>query len=98
MVWALVRLAVSGDQRWWLFVGLFGGLALLSKYTVILLLPAIVAFAVVPPWRMKLILSPYPWLAALIAVVVFSPVLYWNGTHDWISFKFQLDRPTQMQG
>ena len=98
MMWALVRLAVSGNQRWWLLAGLFGGLALLSKYTVILLLPAIVAFAVVPSWRMKQILSPYPWLAALIAVIVFSPVLYWNATHDWISFKFQLDRPTQMQG
>lgn len=98
MVWALVRLAVSGNQRWWLLAGLLGGLALLSKYTVILLLPAIVAFAVVPSWRTKQILSPYPWLAALIAVIVFSPVLYWNATHDWISFKFQLDRPTQMQG
>ena len=98
MMWALVRLAVSGNQRWWLLAGLFGGFALLSKYIVILLLPAIVAFAVVPSWRMKQISSPYPWLAALIALVIFSPVLYWNAIHDWISFKFQLDRPTQIQG
>jgi len=25
-------------------------------------------------------------------------VLYWNAIHDWVSFRFQLDRPTQMQG
>ena len=43
MVWALVRLALSGNQRWWLLAGVFGGLALLSKYTVVLLFPAIVA-------------------------------------------------------
>lgn len=98
MVWALVRLALSGNQRWWLLAGLFGGLALLSKYIVILLLPAIVAYALVPSWRMKQLSSPYPWLAALIAVVVFSPVLYWNAMHDWASFKFQLNRPTQIQG
>ena len=48
MIWALVRLALSGNQRWWLLVGVFGGFALLSKYIVILLLPAIVAYAMVP--------------------------------------------------
>jgi 4-amino-4-deoxy-L-arabinose transferase-like glycosyltransferase len=98
MVWALVRLALSGNMRWWLLAGVFGGFALLSKYIVILLLPAIVAYAILPPWRMKQLSSAYPWLAALIAVVIFSPVLYWNAIHDFASFRFQLDRPTQIQG
>jgi 4-amino-4-deoxy-L-arabinose transferase-like glycosyltransferase len=98
LVWALVRLALSGNQRWWLLAGVFGGFALLSKYVAILLLPAIVAYALFPSWRMKQLSSPYPWLAALIALVIFSPVLYWNAIHDWISFKFQLDRPVQIQG
>jgi 4-amino-4-deoxy-L-arabinose transferase-like glycosyltransferase len=98
MVWALVRLALSGNLRWWLLAGLFGGFALLSKYIVILLLPAIVAYAVLPSWRIKQLSSPYPWLAALIALVIFSPVLYWNAVHDWVSFRFQLDRPTQIEG
>jgi 4-amino-4-deoxy-L-arabinose transferase-like glycosyltransferase len=97
-VWALVRMALSGNQRWWLLAGVFGGFALLSKYTVILLLPAMVAFAVFPSWRKTQLSSPYPWLAALIAVVIFSPVIYWNAVHDWVSFKFQLDRPVQTQG
>jgi 4-amino-4-deoxy-L-arabinose transferase-like glycosyltransferase len=92
------RLALSGNQRWWLLAGVFGGFALLSKYIVILLLPAIVAYAVLPSWRKKQLSSPYPWLAALIALVIFSPVLYWNAIHDWASFRFQLDRPLQTQG
>ena len=96
MVWALIRLALSGDQRWWLLAGLFGGLALLSKYSVVLLLPAIVAYAVFPSWRMKQLSSPYPWIAAVIALAIFSPVLYWNSIHDWVSFRFQLDRLTQL--
>ncbi len=98
MVWALVRLALSGQQRWWLLAGVFGGCALLSKYLVVLLVPAIVAYALVPSWRMKQLSSPYPWLAALIALLIFSPVLYWNAAHDWISFRFQLDRPAQVEG
>jgi len=58
----------------------------------------VAAYTIVPSWRMKQLSSPYPWLAALIAVAIFSPVLYWNAIHDWVSFRFQLDRPTQMQG
>jgi 4-amino-4-deoxy-L-arabinose transferase-like glycosyltransferase len=87
-----VRLHESGNPRWWLAAGLFAGLALLSKFTVIMLLPAVLAFALVPDWRRRWLLSPYPWLAALIAVVVFSPVLIWNAQHDWASFRFQFVR------
>jgi 4-amino-4-deoxy-L-arabinose transferase-like glycosyltransferase len=94
MLWALVRLHESGDARWWLAAGLFAGLALLSKFTVVMLLPAVLAFMLVPAWRWRWLRSPWPWLAALIAVVTFLPVLIWNGEHDWASFKFQLVRAT----
>jgi 4-amino-4-deoxy-L-arabinose transferase-like glycosyltransferase len=92
MIWALVRLAESGDGRWWLAAGVFGGCALLSKFTVVMLLPAVAAFMLVPDWRRRWLLSPYPWLAVLIAALLFSPVLIWNAQHDWASFKFQFVR------
>ncbi|MEA2887895.1 MAG: hypothetical protein QOD11_2255, partial [Bradyrhizobium sp.] len=44
MVWALVRLVESNDPRWWLAAGTFAGLALLSKFTAVMLLPAVLAF------------------------------------------------------
>ena len=94
MVWALVRLTESDDARWWLAAGVFAGLALLSKFTVGLLLPAVLAFVLVPPWRGRWLRSPYPWAAALIAVALFLPVLIWNMQHDWASFRFQLVRAT----
>ena len=94
MVWALVRLTESGDGRWWLAAGVFAGLALLSKFTAVMLLPAVVAFMLVPRWRRRWLLSPYPWAAALIAVVLFSPVLIWNAGHDWATFRFQSVRAT----
>jgi 4-amino-4-deoxy-L-arabinose transferase-like glycosyltransferase len=94
MVWALVRLAESDDGRWWLAAGAFAGLALLSKFTAGLLLPAVAAFMLVPRWRGRWLRSLYPWLAALIAFVLFLPVLIWNMQHDWASFRFQLVRAT----
>ncbi len=94
MLWALIRLNESGDGRWWLAAGVFAGLALLSKFTVVMLIPAVAAFMLVPDWRRRWLLSPYPWLAALIALVLFLPVLIWNAQHDWASFRFQLVRAT----
>ena len=94
MLWSLVRLNENGDGRWWLAAGLFAGLALLSKFTAIMLLPAVAAFMLVPDWRWRWLSSPYPWLAALIAIAVFSPVLIWNSGHDWASFRFQAVRAT----
>src|SRR6266849_6260357 len=94
MIWALIRLNESGNPRWWLAAGVFAGLALLSKFTVVMLIPAVLAFMLVPDWRGRSLLSPYPWLAALIALVLFLPVLIWNAQHDWASFRFQLVRAT----
>jgi 4-amino-4-deoxy-L-arabinose transferase-like glycosyltransferase len=92
MVWTLVRLSESGDPRWWLAAGVFAGLALLSKLTAVMLIPAVLAFMLVPDWRRRWLLSPYPWLAALITIMVFLPVLIWNAGHDWASFRFQFVR------
>jgi 4-amino-4-deoxy-L-arabinose transferase-like glycosyltransferase len=92
MLWSLVRLNESGNPRWWLAAGLFAGLAMLSKFTAIMLLPAVAAFTLVPDWRRRWLLSQYPWRAALIALIVFAPVLVWNAQHDWASFRFQFVR------
>jgi 4-amino-4-deoxy-L-arabinose transferase-like glycosyltransferase len=92
MVWALVRLTESGDGRWWLAAGFFAGLAMLSKFTLVLFAPAVAAFMLVPSWRGRWLRSPYPWAAVMIAVALFSPVLIWNAEHDGASFKFQLVR------
>jgi 4-amino-4-deoxy-L-arabinose transferase-like glycosyltransferase len=94
MLWSLIRLNESGDARWWLAAGVFAGLALLSKFTAVMLVPAVLAFMLVPRWRRRWLLSPYPWLAALIAFVLFLPVLIWNAGHDWASFRFQFVRAT----
>src|SRR6267378_3062878 len=53
MVWALIRLNESGDGRWWLAAGVFAGLALLSKFTVVMMLPAVLAFMLAPDWRRR---------------------------------------------
>ena len=36
--------------------------------------------------------APHPYLAALLAVVLFSPVIIWNYENNWASFSFQSNR------
>ena len=34
--------------------------------------------------------EPGPYVACVVATIVFLPVLRWNAAHDWVSFGFQL--------
>jgi 4-amino-4-deoxy-L-arabinose transferase-like glycosyltransferase len=89
MLWALVRLDETLDARWWLLVGVAGGLALLSKYIVVLLAPALLAFLLLDPRHRRWLGTVWPYLAVMIAAVLFSPVMIWNARHDWASFAYQ---------
>lgn len=72
---------------WPLTTGLAIGLALLSKYTAILFPVALLAYLTI--WRRDVLRRRSSWLAALLALAVFSPVLIWNQQHDWVSLAFQ---------
>lgn len=83
---------VKNQTQSWYLVGIAFGLSLLSKYTIVLLLPAIFIYMLFVNQAYKKLLSPQPYLAALIAACFFSPVIYWNINHDWVSFLFQSTR------
>ncbi len=78
------------SMRWWSIAGVAIGVAMLSKYTAVLI-PAAIALACAshaslrPRFR-----EPGPYVAVAIASVVLAPNLWWNATHDWTSFAFQL--------
>ncbi|MHB8139481.1 MAG: ArnT family glycosyltransferase [Smithellaceae bacterium] len=71
-----------------IFLGIILGLMGLAKYTAILLVPPLVVFFLMKK-RYDVILSPYMFLAAFISILLVMPVIYWNVTHDFISFKYQ---------
>ena len=78
--------------RWWIWAGVLGGLAILSKYHAILfILGAFVTLLTLPQGRRHLA-TPGPWLAAVAAVVVFSPVIIWNVDNHFVGFFFQQKR------
>jgi 4-amino-4-deoxy-L-arabinose transferase-like glycosyltransferase len=81
----------AASLGWWSAAGVSVGLAFASKYTSILLpLSVLVAVVARPSLRARL-REPGPYVACLLATLVFLPVLRWNAAHDWISFRFQLE-------
>jgi 4-amino-4-deoxy-L-arabinose transferase-like glycosyltransferase len=77
--------------RRWLVVGLAAGMAALAKYHAIFLPLGLLAFLVTTR-RWALLRSPWPWVAALVALGLCLPVLAWNAEHDWASLRFQTGR------
>ena len=75
---------------WWTLAGAFLGVAFASKYTSILLPLSITVAVLVRPSLRGRLREPGPWIACVVATLVFLPVLRWNAAHDWISFRFQL--------
>ncbi len=71
-----------------ILLGVLLGLMGLTKYTSILLVPPLIIFFVLKK-RYDIIFSPYMFLAAFIALILITPVIYWNVTHDFISFRYQ---------
>jgi 4-amino-4-deoxy-L-arabinose transferase-like glycosyltransferase len=77
---------------WWAAAGLCAGLALFSKYSAVLTIGGTFLYLLASRPHRHWLIRPEPYVAAVLAVVVFSPVLIWNATHGWASFAFQGDR------
>ena len=90
----LTRVARTERPVWWLAAGVAAGFALLSKYTAPFLGAGALLWLCVSPRERRWLLSPWPYLGAALALVMFSPVIAWNAGHDWISFAWQFGRVT----
>ncbi len=89
MLWSAVTLLVlrllrGVDPRWWLALGAVCGVALLNKYNVGFLLVALIV-GVILAGRGRLLLGPWPFAGAVLALVIWSPNLVWNAQHQWAS-------------
>jgi len=91
-VFALAKVLDSGKGVWWLGVGGAAGLALLSKYTAFFLGAGLLAWMLFSPRGRRWFATPWPYLGGCVALLVFTPNLFWNGAHGWTTFVFQFSR------
>jgi hypothetical protein len=78
-----------GNMLWWLAAGLAAGLGMLSKYTMVLYFGGLALFWLTSQGkRGRLFLGISS--AALVSLLCFTPVIWWNSQHEWISFANQM--------
>ncbi len=86
--YAYWRMVETGQARYWYLLGVAFGLALLSKYTAVLLAPSLLLFTIVTA-ELRWLRTIHPYAAFLLGCLLFLPVVQWNREHHWVSFAFQ---------
>jgi 4-amino-4-deoxy-L-arabinose transferase-like glycosyltransferase len=94
-LYCVVRALESGVSSpaslgWWALTGLALGAAFCSKYTSIFLPVGVVIAILTRASLRERLREPGPYVACVLATLVFAPVLIWNAHHEWISFTFQV--------
>lgn len=90
ITFALMHQPLSlGQKGPWIALGILLGLAGLSKYTAIFTALA-VALCLFYAHGWRLLRQSGLWLALALALLLVTPVLYWNAQHDWVSFRYQV--------
>ena len=92
LLFFLAKVVETGKGAWWLAVGATVGLGMLAKYTMLFLGAGIGLWLLIVPELRRWLFSPWPWLGAFVAALLFAPVVYWNWQHDWASFLLQSGR------
>ncbi len=74
-------------DKWWLFLGIFCGFGLLSKYTMLIFIPSVALYIWYTRYCRQYLFSINFIIFIVIAFLVFSPNLLWNYSNDFISFR-----------
>ena len=91
-LFCLAKLRETEKGAWWLAVGAAGGLGMLSKYAAGFLGLGAVLWLIADPKARAWLLTPWPWMGGVLALLVFLPNLLWQASHQWETFAFQFGR------
>ncbi len=86
----------DGTPRWGRLYGAGAllGLAVLTKYNGVFLGLGYAVWVIARPSLRRLLLTPHLWLAALLAIAMQAPVIYWNLADGLASLRFHFsERP-----
>ena len=88
--WALTILllhrALTGEKKgYWYLAGISLGLGLLSKYTMVALIPSLFFYLALSPTKRSWLKRKEPYLCIIIGFLILAPNLYWNYLNQWTS-------------
>ncbi len=75
------------SQLYWCLLGLSIGLGLLTKYTMAFFYPCAFLSLCFSKELRRLLITKGPYIAVIVSILVFSPVIIWNANHDWVTLR-----------
>jgi len=91
-LYCLAKIVKEKNGNYWFLLGGSFGLGLLSKYTMVFFLLPLLVLLIIGKDERKWFKRPEPYLALLLSIFIFSPVIIWNIQHNWLSLTFHADR------
>ena len=82
LFWRVIKHNSLND---WVLLGVVTGLGLLTKYTMAFFYPCIFLFILRE--RRNLLRDPGPYIAIILGLLIFFPVIIWNASHDWVTLR-----------
>ena len=92
-----LRIIESENKNLWYALGVVIGLGLLNKTSMLWLGAGIAVGTILTPLREDL-KTKYPYIAAGIALLIFSPYIIWNLTHDFALLEFMRNATARRYG
>jgi 4-amino-4-deoxy-L-arabinose transferase-like glycosyltransferase len=89
-LYSVYKATNSKKRYWWWLSGLALGFAFLTKFISIFILLSVSFFLLFCKEKRKWLSRKEPYLAFILALIVFSPVIIWNASRDWATFKYNL--------
>ena len=86
----IIQAPKTGNQnnnKLWIWLGIILGLGLLNKIDLLWFGFALLMGLILTPQR-KYLKTIWPYLAGIIAFVIFSPYIIWNITHNYATLEF----------
>lgn len=80
--WTILRIARTGNQRWWLWFGVLTGIGVLNKYSMVFFAVALTVGVLLTPLRSSF-KYPWIWMAAIIAAAIAYPNFEWQASHHY---------------
>ncbi len=88
-LYGYVKFLKSKNENWFYLIGLATGLGLLSKLSMILLPVSVIIYSAFTSLKKYLVSTKF-FISILLALIIFSPVLIWNYSNDWLTLSHEI--------
>ena len=90
--WATLEGLFNKNPWYWLLVGFFAALAILSKFNALFYILGLFGWCIFSKRGRGELGSPFIWMGVAIGLLILSPSIYWNYENDWIGLEKQFGR------